>query len=88
MQVGEGRPSRNSAYDNCSTLHQVDRQIGAQISGEAGDQIAHEGVVQQMDGAHLGFRDTVRAAEIELYRGGFFLAALQVLKCGVDFLLR
>jgi hypothetical protein len=44
--------------------------------------------VQQVDGAHLGFRNAVRTAKIELDGGGFFLAALQVLKCRVDFLLR
>ena len=68
--------------------HQVDRQIGAQVGGEAGNQVAHERVVQQVDGANLGFRDAVRPAEVELYRGGLALAVLQVLKYGVDFLLR
>ena len=32
--------------------------------------------------------DAVRAAEVELDGGRFAFAALQVLKCGVDFLLR
>jgi hypothetical protein len=44
--------------------------------------------MQQVDGAHLGFRDAVGASKIELYRGGFLLAALQVLKRRIDFLLR
>jgi hypothetical protein len=41
-----------------------------------------------MDRAHLGFRNAVRAAKIELHRGRLALVALQVLKRGVDFLLR
>ena len=67
---------------------QVDRQIGAQIGGEAGNQVAHEGIVQQVDGAHLRFGDAVRAAEIEFDRGSFAFAVLHILKYGVDFLLR
>jgi hypothetical protein len=44
--------------------------------------------VKQVDGPNLGFRDAVRAAEIELYRGRLALLTLHVLKRCVDFLLR
>ena len=68
--------------------HQVDRQVGPQIGRKAGDQVAHEGVVQQVDGADLRLGDAVRPAEIELDGGGFALPVLHVLKDRVDFLLR
>jgi hypothetical protein len=40
-----------------------------------------------VDGANLGFWDAVRAPKVELYCGGLALAALQVLKRCIDFLL-
>ena len=67
---------------------QVHRQVGAQVGREAGDQVAHEGIVQQVDGADLGLGDAVRPAEIELDRRGLALVVLHVLEDGVDFLLR
>src|SRR5262249_30880666 len=67
---------------------QVDRKVRTQIRGEARDQVAHEGVVQQMDRANLRFRDAVGPAEVEFDCGRFALAVLDVLKYSVDFLLR
>jgi hypothetical protein len=44
--------------------------------------------MQQVDGAHLRFRNAVRAAEIELDRGSLPFPFLDILEDCVDFLLR
>jgi two-component system chemotaxis response regulator CheY len=44
--------------------------------------------VQQVNGAHLRFRDAVRTPEIKLHSRSLALALLDVLEDGVDFLLR
>src|SRR5216684_3420152 len=62
---GRGQAFQELRIGELLHADQIDGQVRAQVGRQAGSEVAHEIVMQQMDGAQLRFGDPVQAPEIE-----------------------